>query len=119
MKASGCCALLVVDEGKAVGTVTERDLVGALADRMDANAPIERIMDRNVITMPADYRLADIIGKADFRDLSRIVILNERRQPVGLFAPEEIFSLLSSELSLLARAPFQAAWEETVDDIAA
>lgn len=120
LKNSDCASLLVVDAtGTAIGTVTEHDLICAFGDGQSPRLSVERIMDRNIVTVPTDYRLNDIMGKGGFRDLQRLVIVNERKEPVGVFSPQDFFILLAGELGTLAHAAHAGAGEVVLDDMAA
>lgn len=62
MKSRGISCLAVVDSGQLAGIVTTTDLAfRAVAERMDGDTPITRVMTPDPITLPPDALASDVL----------------------------------------------------------
>jgi CBS domain-containing protein len=104
MRDSGAGALLVVSrDGKIAGTVTERDLVRrGLAGGLALDTPVEEVLNRDVVTLGIDYRLSQVLEQLPRTEIDRIVIVDEKKRPIGLFCQADLYRLFALELSQLA-----------------
>ena len=68
-------SLLVMDQNRLVGIVTEQDLVRLLHQRVDAGTPVSRWMSAPVLTAPADLDFASAYTLAMSRHVRHLVVL--------------------------------------------
>ena len=79
------------DAGEIVGTITDRDLVvRAMADRMDGDAPVHRVMSMHPIAVhPShDIRVAEDLMRRHFK--SRMICVDDLGRPVGIISLSDI-----------------------------
>jgi CBS domain-containing protein len=103
-------SLVVVDatanDGKAVGIVTDRDLVLAvMAEGLDpALFTVGDIMSTELVTAPAGAGLIDATRLLHRHRVRRLVVVDEAGRVVGLAALEDILEALTREFSELVFA---------------
>jgi membrane protein len=85
LKASDCGAVPVVEDGKAVGVVTDRDLALGLAAHHDlADRPVSEVMSRDVAAVAPDTPLEELGATFAERPRRRVVLVAEDGQVRGL-----------------------------------
>ncbi|MEO9091720.1 MAG: CBS domain-containing protein [Rhodanobacter sp.] len=93
--------LLVVDEGRLVGVVSDRDLLRALspfigsmmeADRDVAtlNRRVHQIMSRNLITLGPQAEVAEAAALLLEHDISCIPVVDTASRPVGILSWRDV-----------------------------
>ncbi|RKP47038.1 CBS domain-containing protein [Pararobbsia silviterrae] len=93
--------LLVVDEGKLYGVVSDRDLLRALSPFIDSvveaprdvatlNKHVHQIMTRKPITLTPDDTVADAIRLFLDHPISCVPIVNATFEPVGIVSWRDI-----------------------------
>jgi CBS domain-containing protein len=91
-------AVVVVEDGRPVGVVTDRDLVvRALARRMPLEARVDSVMSANVVCVGADDELhvvAAILGTHPFR---RVPVVEDHRL-VGMITLDDLIVRLAGDL---------------------
>ncbi len=103
MEQSGMGALAVVDNGRLVGIVTDRDLVcRALAHGMPADARIDSVMSTPVVTIDADADVHDAFGIFRTHGLRRLAVVRGD-EFVGVVTVDDLLINLSADLADLAR----------------
>jgi len=84
MKQEDCGSIPVVEDGRLVGIVTDRDIVvRAIADGRDPETPIGEIATRDPRTVTPDQPLADAIKIMRDDDVRRVPVLQDGR-PTGI-----------------------------------
>ena len=78
-------AVVVVENGAAVGLVTDRDIVvRAVADGRDPNStPVGEVASRDLRTLTPDQKVEDAIALMRDWDVRRVVVVQDDR-PVGI-----------------------------------
>ncbi len=100
--------VLVVEEGKLVGVVSDRDLWKALspnlgtsresyADLASLNKRVHQIMSRDPITLEPHAAILDAIRVFNEHRISCIPIVNDERKPVGIVSWRDILKALTAE----------------------
>jgi CBS domain-containing protein len=103
--------LVVMDRGRMVGVVSERDVVRAVARGVDLSEPVINISTREVITVGASaslYEAADLMHKSNIRHL---VVVDESRNPVGVLSVRDIVGEVA-RLRILAEQGASGTIEE-------
>lgn len=80
------------DSGKALGILTERDLVRRICttEKNSSAVTVEQIMSSPVITVRPDCSLeeaADVIIRAEVRHL---LVVNKENEPLGIITPTDL-----------------------------
>jgi CBS domain-containing protein len=99
-------AIVVVDEGRPVGIVTDRDIVlrGIVGDRDPRTTPIRDIMSRNPKVLRSDERIDEAVGSIRAAGVRRLPIVDGHGTPIGMVALDDLVVLIAGELSAAAGA---------------
>ena len=93
---SGC--VVIVEDKKAVGIVTETDLVKCLVSKESSlKEPVSKIMTSPVITIPLDttiYYANDYMNKKNFR---RLPIVNENGELIGIITQRDLLNYFTEQ----------------------
>jgi CBS domain-containing protein len=93
-----CGAVPVVDEGKPVGIVTDRDVALAVPDYPDlADRPVSDIMSRDVVEVRPDDPLDVVKEKFGEQKVRRLLVIDPDDQLVGIIAWADLVPYLPRE----------------------
>jgi CBS domain-containing protein len=93
-----CGAVPVVDEGVAVGLITDRDVALALADHPDdlTNLAVADLMTRDVVTITADSGVEAIAACFGQHGVRRLLV-TDGDQLVGIIAWSDLAAYLPNQ----------------------
>jgi CBS domain-containing protein len=103
MASSGVGSVIVVEDDRPVGIVTDRDLVTrGVARAYPTDGRIDGLMTMGVIALDIDHDLEDLVHV--FRDhaVRRIPIVDQDRV-VGVVSLDDIMVLVADELSVVSK----------------
>lgn len=103
MAKAGVGSVIVVEGGRPVGIVTDRDLVTrGVAQSYPTDGRIDALMTNGVIALDVDHDLEDLVNV--FRDhaVRRIPIV-DHDQVVGMVSLDDVMVLVTEELSTVSR----------------
>ncbi|RLG44020.1 MAG: histidine kinase [Thermoproteota archaeon] len=84
-------ALIVDEEGKLVGIVTQRDvLYTGYRGLCGKGIPVRDIMTENPITVKPDEPLEEAIRKMKDADVSHLPVVDEEGKPVGVLSMRDV-----------------------------
>ena len=84
-------AVPVVDDGKVVGLVTDRDIVlRIVAEDGSLDTPVSDVMTEGVETCREDDNVADAAAKMGSKQIRRLVVLGENGKLVGILSLGDI-----------------------------
>jgi CBS domain-containing protein len=107
-------AVPVVDDGKVVGLITDRDIViRVVADTLGLDRPVSEVMSTDVQTCRDDDNVADAAAKMGSHQIRRLVVVNDSGGLAG------ILSLGDIALDYGAKAVGRTLEEISVDSPAA
>lgn len=98
--------LVVDDEGKLVGIVTERDLVYLVATgKVDLarDYPVWQIMTENPITASPEESVLEALVKMSEARIRHLPVVDEAGKPVGVISYRDIMSVISKLISAIGR----------------
>ena len=80
-------AVPVVDDGKVVGLVTDRDIVlRVVAEGKGLDTPVSEVMTEGVETCREDDNVSDATGKMSAKQIRRLVVLSESGNLAGILS---------------------------------
>jgi CBS domain-containing protein len=95
MRTDDCDAVAVIDNGRLVGIVTEKDLVQAIADGVNPQqAKAEVIMSADPATIGADEDVAVVAVKMTRLGIRHLPVVNEAGEPIGLLSARDLLAVL-------------------------
>lgn len=91
--------VVVDDEGRGVGMVTDRDLCLRVVARTRAadSVKVEDVMSQPLVSVPPEASIAEVVRRMRKRAIRRMPVLEEG-QPVGMVSLDDILRELGSEL---------------------
>ncbi len=88
-------AAAVVAGGRLVGIVTERNLVGVIADGIDAGeATAELSMSRDPATVTPDEEVVLVAVKMVALGVRHVTVVDENEHPIGLVSARDLVTVL-------------------------
>jgi len=99
--------VLVVEDRKLYGVVSDRDLLKALSpslgttsetsrDRAALNQQVHQIMTRKPITLPPDATIADAVDLLVTHNISCIPVVDAEFRPLGIVTWRDVLKALAS-----------------------
>jgi CBS domain-containing protein len=87
-----CGLVPVVDGGKPVGVLTDRDVALALADYKDSlgTTAVGEVMTRNVVAVSPDARLDAVVRALAGEAVRRVLVVDETEQLAGVISWENL-----------------------------
>jgi CBS domain-containing protein len=100
----GC--VVVVNDARPVGIVTDRDIVlGVVASaRKPAETAVREIMSANLTTVNVNYDLLDAVRLMRARGVRRLPVVDEHRHLLGIITMDDTLAALGAEIGDLAGA---------------
>lgn len=105
MEKEGVGSLVVIDEDRPVGVLTDRDIVlRVVAEGGDPDETrVRSALGRPAVTIDAEARLADAAERMMRRRVRRLPVVDQEERVVGLVATDDLVRLLAEEITGLAR----------------
>ncbi|MFO0819417.1 MAG: CBS domain-containing protein [Pirellulales bacterium] len=98
MKSGEVGAVVIVQAGKVVGIVTDRDLVvRAIAGAGSIDGPVADVMSRDVVTIWDDQGVFNATQYVRGRKIRRIPIVDRQEKLIGMLSADDLFALLARE----------------------
>ena len=95
MRSDDSDSVAVMSEGRLVGIITERDLVRAIADGVDATeARADVVMSADPATVGADEDVAVVANKMIRLGIRHLPVLNKEGKPIGLLSARDLVGML-------------------------
>ena len=99
-------AVLVVDNDRPVGIVTDRDIVmRAVIEGRDPNTtPVRDVMSGSVTAVGSDQKIDDAVIAIRTAGVRRLPIVNAAGKAIGIVTLDDLVVLMAGEPSLVAGA---------------
>jgi CBS domain-containing protein len=96
-------AVVVVEDKRPVGIITDRDLALALGAReISTDAPVEKVMAKHVLAIPEDTGIYTATRFMRERRVRRLPIVDSEDRVVGMVSLDDLLRVLAGELCNLA-----------------
>jgi signal-transduction protein with cAMP-binding, CBS, and nucleotidyltransferase domain len=97
--------VIIDDDNKVVGIVTDRDLALATTVRgLSPDQPVGDVMHRKVVTIWEDEGIFNATQYFLGHRVRRLPIVNRQEQLLGVLSADDLFALFARELFNVARA---------------
>ncbi|MCP5158008.1 MAG: CBS domain-containing protein [Gammaproteobacteria bacterium] len=92
-------SVVVVDaNGRLLGILTEQDVTRRIAFQIPPETPVEQVMTRRVLTIPAGEYLYHAIGRMRRYNLRHLPVLDENRAVIGILDLYDALSAASAQM---------------------
>jgi CBS domain-containing protein len=103
MDEKGVGSVVITEENRVVGIVTDRDIALTLAREADPTTlTAADVMTPEPLTMPPDAGLLELTERMDVESVRRVPIVDDNGIIVGIVTLDDLVRLLSVELDHLA-----------------
>ena len=116
MRTQNIGALPVVEDGKLIGMLTDRDIaIRAVGDNKDpASVAVRDIMSDECFWCAENEQLDDAVRIMEANQVRRLPVMNDRREVVGMLSIEDVAvhapeSLTGEVLKAVSRSKHEAA----------
>jgi CBS domain-containing protein len=92
--------IVVNNDGKLAGVITERDIIYACAKDMLKNE-VETIMSRNVVTAEPKDNVTSVVQKMRSHNIRHMPVVESDRRPVGIISLRDVIDVAIGLLGLL------------------
>ncbi len=100
MEKIDCGALLINDEDRLVGMITDRDItIRAVAQGLDASTPVSQVMSKNIRYCFEDEIVQHVAENMAQNELRRMPVLNREKRLVGVVSLSNIASCHNQQTS--------------------
>lgn len=90
MTAAGVGTVIVLDEGRLAGILTERDVLRAVAEEIDPDTcPCADVMTRDVVTAAPDWEVYEAAAEMSARHIRHLVV-TEADQVIGIVSVRDV-----------------------------
>lgn len=111
-------SIVVMEKGKAVGIVTERDIVRkVVAKKLKLSAPIRRIMSTPMRVIEQDRSVTDAVALMKKYGIKRLPVIDAQKRLVGIVTDTDVTRAVPGMIDLLTEVSniqrFEATTEST------
>jgi CBS domain-containing protein len=95
---ANCGAVPIIEEGKPVGVLTDRDVALALADHLEQlpNLPVSKLMTEGVVTVAPETPLDSLVAQFGDHAVRRLLVVDNQDQLVGIISWADISHYVSN-----------------------
>ena len=99
-------AVLVVDDDRPVGILTDRDIVmRAIIEGLDPNAtPVRDVMSGSLTVVGSDQKMDDAVIAIRTAGVRRLPIVDAAGRAIGIVTLDDLVVLMAGELTMVAGA---------------
>ncbi|MGC2061798.1 MAG: GGDEF domain-containing protein [Thermodesulfovibrionales bacterium] len=92
-------SLPILDKGKAVGIITEKDILRLSGDAVSTATPVRLCMSHPVITVTPDTPLADVVKLMSMKNIRRVVVVDKDDFALGIVTDRDLVRNFESDYS--------------------
>ncbi|BFI76097.1 CBS domain-containing protein [Sulfurisphaera ohwakuensis] len=91
MKKEEVGSLVIVDKDyKAIGIVTERDLLYAIADEIPLDKPVSEIMSQNPVTIEENSDISEAVALMTSREIRHLIVVDHDGKVKGVISIRDV-----------------------------
>jgi CBS domain-containing protein len=83
-------SVIVVDHGKPIGIITEKDIIRALGNGKDLNTKAEEIMTASLITIREDAPITGALSLMRTNNIRHLPVVNEDGKLTGILSIRDV-----------------------------
>jgi CBS domain-containing protein len=83
-------SVVIIDDGKVLGIITERDIINLVASKKDLNEKLELYMTKNPVTIYFDESLEKAIQVMKEKNIRHLPVVNKEGNLVGMISARDI-----------------------------
>jgi CBS domain-containing protein len=83
-------SVVIIDNGKVLGIITERDIINLVASKKDLNEKLELHMTKNPITIYFDENLEKAIQIMKEKNIRHLPVVNKEGKLIGMISSRDI-----------------------------
>jgi CBS domain-containing protein len=83
-------SVVIIDNGKVLGIITERDIINLVASKKDLNEKLELYMTKNPITIYFDENLEKAIQIMKEKNIRHLPVVNKEGKLIGMISSRDI-----------------------------
>ncbi len=85
-------ALLVTDQGRLAGTITDGDIRRGLLRGLDLRSPVDSVLNRNPIVVPPELTREAVLEIMRANSIQQLPVVDQARRVVGLHLLDELIT---------------------------
>lgn len=94
--------IIVDEEGKLEGIVTERDIIYAVAkDKVGKGLPVYMIMTENPITTTSDTPVMEAVITMRESNIRHLPVIDRERRPVGMLSLRDVLDAVTTLMEIM------------------
>lgn len=82
--------VIVTNENKAVGIVTERDILYAIADEIPLDKPVSEIMSQDPVTIEENSDISEAIALMTSREIRHLIVVDHDGKVKGVVSLRDV-----------------------------
>jgi CBS domain-containing protein len=82
--------VIIDDEQRCTGLFTERDVIRVVAQKIPLDAPIEKVMTKNIFTVDEDATFEEVKTVLKTHGIRHLPVVNSAKKLVGLISVRQI-----------------------------
>ncbi|MFZ8849212.1 MAG: CBS domain-containing protein [Thermoproteota archaeon] len=83
-------SVIIIENGKVLGIITERDIINLVASKKDLNEKLELYMTQNPITIYFDENLEKAIQIMKEKNIRHLPVVNKEGKLIGMISARDI-----------------------------
>ena len=83
-------SVIIIENGKVLGIITERDIINLVASKKDLNEKLELYMTKNPITIYFDENLEKAIQIMKEKNIRHLPVVNKEGRLIGMISSRDI-----------------------------
>ena len=104
-------SVIVAKEAKAVGIVTEKDILNASYNHIDLNTSVESFMSSPVVSVSIDEAITTVMALMRKNSLRRVLVNNEQGEMYALLTNRDIFKHIKGNVARMLEIKLRHAKE--------
>ncbi len=105
----GVCAVAVIKDKRAVGIITEKDILRLAIDNVPLESRVEKYMSGPVWTASLNTSLVEVVEVMNDRNIRRMVIVNEEGHAVNMINVRDVIENLEGDYGKFLERKFNHA----------